>query len=107
MRTRISPCMGCTRVRDPRACENKHCQPWQNWFISRWNAMRRAVRMEMEKQPTPVGQNIGGKLYAPPNQAEHYLAKDPCKDCLCPKDLCAIPCKLKRNWTAARKDTLL
>ena len=32
----ISPCVGCVRVRDPEACENKNCKHWKAWFLRRW-----------------------------------------------------------------------
>ena len=33
---RTCPCDRCRRVSQPLDCENKRCQPWQNWFWSRW-----------------------------------------------------------------------
>ncbi|MBQ3491225.1 MAG: hypothetical protein IJA74_01585 [Oscillospiraceae bacterium] len=36
MHTRISPCEGCTRVAEPKACENKQCKVWKAWFFRRW-----------------------------------------------------------------------
>ena len=38
-----SPCLACTRVRDPKNCENKLCREWQAWFIDRWEAMRTSI----------------------------------------------------------------
>ena len=35
------PCKTCTRVKDPKKCENKTCKDWQKWFMDRWEAMRR------------------------------------------------------------------
>lgn len=35
-----SPCLTCTRVKDPRNCENKTCKLWQEWFMQRWQAMQ-------------------------------------------------------------------
>ena len=32
-----SPCLTCTRVADPKDCENKQCKPWSQWFLSRWD----------------------------------------------------------------------
>lgn len=30
------PCETCTRVKEPKNCENKLCQQWQLWFFERW-----------------------------------------------------------------------
>lgn len=38
-----SPCLTCTTVKDPRTCGNKNCQVWREWFIRRWDAMRKAM----------------------------------------------------------------
>ena len=38
-----SPCLNCTRVKDPKNCENKNCPVWREWFIRRWEEMRKAV----------------------------------------------------------------
>lgn len=107
MLERPSPCLSCTRVKDPRDCENKNCQLWQRWFIARWEAMRKLVRDEMEEAPAPVGVHISGQTYAAPHQVQRYLQTDPCAECLCPRGLCSLPCRLKRNWLEARKDVLL
>ena len=107
MGNKLSPCMGCTRVKDPRDCENKNCQVWRRWFIGRWDRMRENIRAQMEQEPAPVGVTLGGKAYASPHQTEKYLQADPCESCLCPKDLCSQPCPLKRNWLAARKEVTL
>ena len=102
-----SPCFSCTRVADPRNCENKNCQLWRRWFIARWEAMREGLRQEMEAAPEKVGVIVSGQTYAAPHQVRRYLEEDPCVDCLCPKELCNIPCRLKRNWQERRKDVLL
>ena len=92
----MSPCARCTRVTDPRQCENKDCRLWQKWFIEKWNKMRVAPRLDVEKRPREMeGVCIGGKYYALPHRVESYLQKDPCQSCLCPRDLCALPC---RTW---------
>ena len=31
-----SPCLTCTRVKNPGDCENKCCRVWGNWFLRRW-----------------------------------------------------------------------
>ena len=36
MKVKQSPCATCTRVKDPKDCENKQCQTWQKWFLKRW-----------------------------------------------------------------------
>lgn len=102
-----SPCMRCTRVADPRACENKDCRQWQQWFIGKWNAMRVAPRLDMEQLPRqPEGVCIGGRYYATPHKVSHYLQTDPCEKCLCPRDLCTLPCRIKRDWLTARQNIL-
>ena len=106
--TRISPCMSCTRVADPRNCDNKDCRLWQRWFVGKWEQLRRGVRQGMENATmAPVGVEIGGIHYAAPNQVENYLRNDPCDGCHCPKELCAVPCRVKRGWLEARQDVLL
>lgn len=103
----MSPCMRCTKVPDPEACENKSCQQWQRWFIGRWNAMRVVPRLEVEKKPRIAeGVCIGGRYYALPHRVDSYLQTDPCKGCLCPRDLCVVPCRIKRDWLRARQEVL-
>ena len=36
-----SPCKNCTRVKEPVLCCDKNCGEWRNWFIARWEAMRK------------------------------------------------------------------
>ena len=31
-----SPCIACNKVKDPADCENKNCNIWRKWFISKW-----------------------------------------------------------------------
>ncbi len=108
MNNRISPCMTCTRVIDPQNCENKNCQVWQRWFLARWEAMRRSVRVQMEVAPREkVGASIGGRRYAAPHVVYKYLHTDPCHDCVCSKDLCGEPCPSRRSWEMARRDVCL
>ncbi len=33
----VSPCMNCSRVKDPGNCENKCCRQWSAWFMQRWS----------------------------------------------------------------------
>jgi hypothetical protein len=104
----VSPCMRCTRVAAPRECDNKDCKVWQEWFVGRWDQMRRQPRLAMEQVDTqPMGVNIGGTYYAQPHRVRGYLQKDPCVGCLCPRDLCVLPCKLKRQWVRTREDAFL
>lgn len=96
-----SPCLECTRVKDPQSCENKLCKDWQAWFIGRWEAMRKNVRQQMEECTShDIGIPLGGERYAHPHRMREYLAEDPCKRCLCPKDLCQTPCPAKMAWAA-------
>lgn len=108
MNVNISPCMRCTRVPDPRQCDNKDCGPWRQWFKAKWEDMRFSVRAQMEKvEQKPIGLPIGGVYYPQPHRLRGYLRKDPCDGCLCPKDLCVLPCAVKRSWLQARQDTLM
>lgn len=102
-----NPCLSCTLVADPESCQNKNCAPWRQWFISRWDQMRQVHRQEMETlELKPIGVNIGGNYYMASHQRLAYLRKNPCNDCLCPKDLCVTPCQLRRTWDAAREEWL-
>ena len=92
-----SPCLTCTRVRDPKNCEAKTCRDWQAWFIDRWEAMRECVRKDMaQAQLREVGVPLGGHHYAPPHQVTAYLRHDPCDTC--PALRCAQPCPVKKAW---------
>lgn len=103
-----SPCLNCTRVRDPRGCDDKNCKLWQAWFVGKWDDMRFAQRLAMEKvKLEQEGVCIGGEHYALPHRVNSYLGSDPCENCRCPKDLCALPCKVKRAWLKAREDVFL
>jgi hypothetical protein len=35
-----SPCLTCTKVQDPKNCENKSCSEWRKWFIQAWERLR-------------------------------------------------------------------
>lgn len=103
-----SPCLSCTRVADPRSCDNKNCKPWQQWFLDRWAMIHAYPRQSMEKADLkPVGVKVGGRHYAAPHQVRKYLATDPCKECLCPRDLCGSPCRVRRAWEESRKEAFL
>lgn len=108
MMKELSPCLTCTRVREPRDCENKNCRVWRQWFLKRWEQLRSIPKQQMEAaKPQPLGVCVGGQTYAAPNQVENYLKKDPCNGCLCPRDLCTEPCRVKRAWEDARNEVLL
>lgn len=32
-----SPCLTCTRVKDPENCGNVNCKLWREWFIGKWD----------------------------------------------------------------------
>lgn len=94
-----SPCLTCTRVRDPKSCENKVCKDWQAWFIDRWEAMRKNVRQAMESSTAEdIGIPLGGERYASPHRVREYMEEDPCDRCLCPKDVCHRPCPVRIAW---------
>ena len=100
----IKPCIRCNRVADPMNCENKNCLPWRQWFLTSWDRLRREPRLSREHYPKqPEGMVIGGQHYALPHRVENYLDRDPCSGCLCPRDLCTIPCRIKRDWQRARE----
>lgn len=101
----FSPCMRCEKVADPRQCGDKDCGLWRQWYIRQWNAMRRQVKENMEqKAGGPSGCNIGGTYYETPHRVRGYLDNDPCKACKCPKELCLVPCGVKRRWLNARRE---
>ncbi len=47
------PCKNCSRVCDPTACDNKRCGPWRNWFIRRWEKLRRQLQEKERCEETP------------------------------------------------------
>ncbi len=103
-----SPCLSCSRVQDPRMCDNKNCKPWRQWFLDRWALIHSYPRRQMEQaELKPVGVNVGGKHYAAPHQVRAYLKKDPCQDCVCPKELCSSPCRVRRAWEETKKEVFL
>lgn len=104
---KMSPCLTCTRVENPADCENKNCQVWRQWFISRWDRMRSFPRqLRQDREPEPAGVPLGGRHYAAPHQVTRYLETDPCESCLCPRDLCTTPCRVCLHWEDARKEVL-
>ena len=104
----VSPCMRCTRVANPRDCDNKDCKVWRSWFVEKWDALRTQPRLEIERKTKEMeGVVIGGVRYAMPHRVRSYLEKDPCVGCVCPRDLCVLPCRVKRDWVKAREDVLM
>ena len=104
---KLSPCVSCTRVENPANCENKNCQVWRQWFIGRWDQLRAYPRLQQEQPPKPAGVPLGGRHYAAPHQVRAYLETDPCENCCCPKDLCDTPCRVRKDWDAARNEVQL
>ena len=102
--SKLSPCLTCSRVRDPINCENKLCKDWQAWFIERWETMRAAVFAEVrQKKAVEHGAiSVGGYQYSHPDHVKAYLRKDPCRECICPKDLCVTPCAVRKAWDDMR-----
>ena len=99
-----STCLKCTRVRNPKNCEDKNCKVWRQWYISTWDAQRMQFRLAREQLALEKeGVNIGGITYALPHRVRSYLQTDPCSKCLSPRDLCRVPCRVKRNWTYNRE----
>lgn len=68
-----SPCLLCTRVADPKNCENKQCVLWRNWFTAKWNHTRKLF----DRKPTQP---------------------DPCLDCPWNGPLCTTPCPGKEAY---------
>lgn len=99
------PCLTCSRVKDPGNCENKNCNEWRRWFISRWDRMRAVPRQQEDARiPEHAGVPLGGHFYAAPHETVRYLTEDPCARCLCPKDLCLTPCRTRQAWDNARNE---
>lgn len=100
-----SPCLTCTRVKNPGDCENKNCRVWREWFLTSWDSVRNYPRLKMESSHAgPESISIGGNQYVLPHRMREYLEKDPCENCLCPKDLCTSPCPSRRAWLEAKKE---
>lgn len=100
-----SPCLTCTRVRDPGNCENKLCKDWQPWFIRRWDAMRKAVHDRIRSTPLQeAGVPLAGQRYASPHRVREFLKMNPCGSCQSPKDLCRTPCPTRVAWDTLRNE---
>lgn len=96
------PCLSCQRILDPCNCEDKSCRLWRRWFIDTWDELRMQYRLGREEPPEWEGTVIGGQRYALPHRVHSYVSNDPCDSCRCPRDLCAIPCRMKRQWLKTR-----
>ncbi len=107
MMGKVSPCLTCKRVRDPENCENKNCKQWQQWFVARWELLRQYPRRKKEKaELEPLGVPLGGEHYASPHRVREYLGADPCESCVCPSQLCRVPCRIKQSWEEAKGEAL-
>lgn len=103
---RESPCLYCTRVRDPKNCENKLCNEWRIWWIGRWEAMRTIARQHARGkgiQGSPV--SVGGTMYHHPDRVREYLMIDPCLQCPWKDGLCPNPCDTKQIWLSEKEVT--
>lgn len=100
-----SPCLVCKRVRNPKACNNKNCEQWQQWFIGRWETVRQQLQQELARLPqAPAGVNIGGRRYATPHQMREFLQDDPCARCPRNNASCTAPCQVRRVWEQAKRE---
>ena len=98
-----SPCLRCTRVRNPQTCENKLCKDWQAWFLHRWESMRANVRTQLESTPArEIGVPLGGHLYVSPHRFRAYMEGDPCLRCPSTMELCMRPCPTKLIWAEVK-----
>lgn len=97
-RIEMKPCLLCTRVPDPELCENKFCEPWKKWFLSRWAKIHAYGRRRMEAPRETAGVSLGGQNHAHPDQVREYLQTDPCQVCACGQELCRTPCRDRAHW---------
>ena len=100
----ISPCLHCTRVRDPQNCENKNCKPWREWFFAQWEQTRKLYRKGMDYTTQKQGIPLGGQRYCSPHRVTEYLQTDPCEVCKLPGELCDKPCQQKIQWEQVHKE---
>ena len=82
-----SPCFTCTRVPDPRACDNKECRPWRQWFIDRWAEIHALAPQDQSKDHT-----------------SRMTAVDPCDGCICARIACIGLCQKKQQWLEENGD---
>ena len=102
-----SPCLSCTRVANPLNYEKKQNKLWKKRILARWALIHAYPHKAMDKDDRkPSGVSVGGRTYAPPERMREYLATDPCTGCLCPRDLCTTPCRVKETWVKAKEERL-
>ena len=94
-----SPCLTCRRVADPQSCDNKCCMLWRKWFLRRWALIHNYRKAERRSSTAPVPAQSGKTI-----QTKGCLQADPCAQCLCPKDLCTVPCQARRVWEEGKKE---
>ncbi len=100
-----SPCLTCTRVKNPADCENKNCRVWRAWFAESWDRARMNPRLQREKDRSGLeGVTICGRTYLLPDKVREYLKVSPCKTCPMPAELCTSPCPAYRTWQETRKE---
>ncbi len=101
----LSPCQYCTRVANPKNCENKKCVPWQKWFLNKWEQTRQLYGASSESAPAQqVGIPLGGNRYAHPHRVREYRQNGPCAHCKLPKDLCHRPCSALQLWQQEKEN---
>lgn len=100
-----SPCLTCTRVLDPQVCENKECRPWRQWFIGRWALIYAYGQLNLMLSDPCAEHNVEDKRNL--NSTIRQSSEDPCDGCVCPKDMCTVPCRAKRIWQEQKEDVFL
>lgn len=50
MTKKPSPCLTCTRVKDPEACRGLKCPIWQTWWLEKWEAIRRFLLPRLKQK---------------------------------------------------------
>lgn len=102
--TQISPCTYCSRVPDPRQCDNKKCVPWQKWFLAKWEETRKQFSVPYRKAvPAEGGIPLGGHRYPHPHRVREYRENGPCPACKLPKELCTAPCPAQEAWLKGKE----
>ena len=100
--TKPSPCLTCTRVTDPQACENKRCARWRQWFMGRWALIYAYGQLYLHPlDPAASSGSIGMKA---PAEDFQQTGADPCDSCICERDMCAAPCRTKRAWLREQEE---
>lgn len=47
-----SPCLTCTRVKDPRNCGSLRCSEWREWYSDQWKRFNNYYKKYQEKKGT-------------------------------------------------------